>query len=322
MRRMVHPARRATGMMVLGCVQLVSALPAARPSPAGEPLSASPDARTVKPVDFNREVRPILSKNCFACHGSDEAKRVKGLRLDQREAAVKPLESGEAAIVPGDADSSNLVARISEEDDTVRMPPRKAGNRLSPAKVDVLTRWVRQGAKYVEHWALIPPRAETLPKVMNAAWPRNGLDCWILARLEQEGLHPSPEADPYTLLRRVSLDLRRLLDDTIVVWGGELGRTSMNEARGGSTFLGRDHHPHCFTLWVAGGGFKNGISLGATDDLGYQITENPVTVHDLQATILHLLGLDAEKFRFPYQGLQQRLIGVEGDGRVRKELLA
>jgi hypothetical protein len=119
-------------------------------------------------------------------------------------------------------------------------------------------------------------------------------------------------------------DLKRqgLLDETIVVWGGEFGRTSMNEARGGSTFLGRDHHPHCFTLWLAGGGFKGGISLGATDDLGYQISENPVTVHDLQATILHLLGLDAEKFRFPYQGLQQRLIGVEGDGRVRKELLA
>jgi Protein of unknown function (DUF1501) len=119
-------------------------------------------------------------------------------------------------------------------------------------------------------------------------------------------------------------DLKRrgLLDETIVVWGGEFGRTSMNEARGGSTFLGRDHHPHCFTLWVAGGGFKNGMSLGATDDLGYQITENPVTVHDLQATILHLLGLDAEKFRFSYQGLPQRLIGVEGDGHVRKELLA
>jgi hypothetical protein len=119
-------------------------------------------------------------------------------------------------------------------------------------------------------------------------------------------------------------DLKRrgLLDETIVVWGGEFGRTSMNEARGGSTFLGRDHHPHCFTLWVAGGGFKGGISLGATDDLGYQIIENPVTVHDLQATVFHLLGLDAEKFRYPYQGLQQRLIGVEGDGHVRKELLA
>ena len=118
-------------------------------------------------------------------------------------------------------------------------------------------------------------------------------------------------------------DLKRrgLLDETIVVWGGEFGRTSMNEARGGSTFLGRDHHPHCFSLWVAGGGFKGGITIGGTDDLGYFITENPVTVHDLQATMLHLLGLDPLNFRFPYQGLPQRLIGVEGDARVRKELL-
>jgi Protein of unknown function (DUF1501) len=119
-------------------------------------------------------------------------------------------------------------------------------------------------------------------------------------------------------------DLKRrgLLDDTIVVWGGEFGRTSMNEARGGSTFLGRDHHPHCFTLWVAGGGFKPGVALGSTDDLGYSIAENPVTVHDLQATILHLLGLDPFNFRFPYQGLPQRLIGVEDDAKIRKELLA
>jgi len=119
-------------------------------------------------------------------------------------------------------------------------------------------------------------------------------------------------------------DLKRrgLLEETIVVWGGEFGRTSMNEARGGSTFLGRDHHPHCFTLWVAGGGFRRGASVGATDELGYQIVESPVTVHDLQATLLHLLGLDAWKLRFPYQGLQQRLIGVEGDARVRTDLIA
>jgi hypothetical protein len=119
-------------------------------------------------------------------------------------------------------------------------------------------------------------------------------------------------------------DLKRrgLLDETLVIWGGEFGRTSMNEARGGSKFLGRDHHPHCFTLWMAGGGIKGGVNLGATDELGYSITESPMTVHDLQATLLHQLGIDAERFRFPYQGLQQRLIGVEGDGRVRKELLA
>ena len=111
--------------------------------------------------------------------------------------AIKPLKSGEAAIVPGDPDSSNLIARVSEEDDTLRMPPRKAGNRLSPAAVDVLTRWVQQGANYAEHWALIAPEAEPLPSVGDASWPRNGLDFGILARLEQEGVHPSPEADPY-----------------------------------------------------------------------------------------------------------------------------
>ena len=210
MRRMVHPVRRSTGMIVLGCLVLATAPADSRLMAADELTSAGPDAKTARPVDFNREVRPILSKNCFPCHGSDEAKRAKGLRLDQREAAVKPLKSGEAAIVPGDPDSSNLVARISEEDDTVRMPPRKAGNRLSPAEVDVLTRWVQQGANYAEHWALIAPKAESLAKVKDAAWPRGGLDYWILARLEHEGLHPSPEADLYTLLRRVSLDLRGL----------------------------------------------------------------------------------------------------------------
>lgn len=118
-------------------------------------------------------------------------------------------------------------------------------------------------------------------------------------------------------------DLKRrgLLDETLIVWGGEFGRTSMNEARGGSKFLGRDHHPHCFTLWMAGGGIKGGVNLGATDELGYSITESPMTVHDLQATILHQLGIEADSFRFPYQGLAQRLVGVEGDGRVRTELL-
>jgi hypothetical protein len=118
------------------------------------------------------------------------------------------------------------------------------------------------------------------------------------------------------------LKQRGLLDDTLVIWGGEFGRTSMNEARNGSTFLGRDHHPHCFTIWLAGAGIKSGTTLGATDELGYFITDGKMTVHDLQATILHLLGLDAWKLTYPYQGLQQRLIGPEGDAQVRHELLA
>lgn len=114
---------------------------------------------------------------------------------------------------------------------------------------------------------------------------------------------------------------RGLLDSTLIVWGGEFGRTSMNEARGGSTFLGRDHHPHCFTVWMAGAGIKKGTVHGQTDELGYFITEGKTSIHDLQATILHLLGLDPYKFRFPYQGLEQRLIGVEGGVELIKGVM-
>ena len=175
------------------------------------PVSATePGSLKKGKVDFNREVRPILARNCFACHGQDEAKRAKGLRFDRREMAVKPLKSGETAIVPGDPDSSELILRITEEDETLRMPPKKHGNRLSPTEVDVLTRWIGEGAEYAPHWALIAPRSLPLPDVANKAWPRNGIDFWILSRLETEGLKPSLEADRYTLLRRASLDLRGL----------------------------------------------------------------------------------------------------------------
>jgi hypothetical protein len=118
------------------------------------------------------------------------------------------------------------------------------------------------------------------------------------------------------------LKARGLLDQTLVIWGGEFGRTAMNEARGGSKFLGRDHHPHCFTIWLAGAGIKPGITVGATDELGYFVTEGKFSIHDLQATILHLLGLDAWTLTYPYQGLDQRLIGPEGKAEVRKEILA
>ena len=118
------------------------------------------------------------------------------------------------------------------------------------------------------------------------------------------------------------LDRRGMLDETLVVWGGEFGRTSMNEARGGSKSLGRDHHPHCFTVWMAGGGVKPGLAYGSTDELGWRIAENPVDVHDLQATILHLMGLDPFTFSHPYQGLNARLIGPSEGPRIVKEILA
>jgi len=117
-------------------------------------------------------------------------------------------------------------------------------------------------------------------------------------------------------------DLRRrgLLDDTLVVWGGEFGRTPMNEERDGSKYFGRDHHPHCFTMLLAGGGVKQGAVVGATDELGYRVTDTPIDVHDLQATILHLLGLDHEKLTHRFEGRDYRLTDVAGV--VRGELLA
>ena len=118
------------------------------------------------------------------------------------------------------------------------------------------------------------------------------------------------------------LKQRGMLDDTLVIWGGEFGRTPLNEERDGSKFLGRDHHPHAFTIWMAGGGIKPGIVYGKTDDLGYHVVQDKMHVHDLQATILHALGIDPFKFSYAYQGLNQRLIGPASDWRVHERLFA
>ncbi len=116
------------------------------------------------------------------------------------------------------------------------------------------------------------------------------------------------------------LKQRGLLDETLVVWSGEFGRTPMNEARGGSKFLGRDHHPHCFTSWMAGGGIKGGITHGSTDEMGYRVAEDGVHVHDLQATILHCLGLEHTKLTYRFQGRDFRLTDVHG--KVVEKILA
>jgi hypothetical protein len=116
------------------------------------------------------------------------------------------------------------------------------------------------------------------------------------------------------------LKQRGLLDSTLVIWGGEFGRTPMNEARGGSRLMGRDHHPRAFTVWMAGGGIKPGITIGKTDDLGYNVVEDPVEVHDLHATILQLMGLDHTKLTYKFQGREFRLTDVHGN--VVPKLLA
>jgi hypothetical protein len=159
-----------------------------------------------EPVEFNRDVRPILSEGCFNCHGPNSANRQAGLRLDVPEG---PLEDrgryGGPAIVPGNADDSPLIDRITEENARARMPRGK--DSLTEDQIDTIRRWIDQGAEYQSHWAFIPPVRATPPPVADAAWPRNAVDNFVLSRLERDRLTPSEEADRATLLRRVTLDL-------------------------------------------------------------------------------------------------------------------
>jgi hypothetical protein len=161
------------------------------------------------PIDYNRDIRPILSKNCFACHGQDDSHRAAKLRLDRRQTAILPRKRG-SAVVPGSVEKSLLIQRVTAEDESERMPPQQSGNPLTSAQIATLKRWIAQGAPYAEHWAFIKPKRGPLSTVKNTAWPRNGLDSFVLARLEKKGLKPAAEADRYTLLRRLSFDLRGL----------------------------------------------------------------------------------------------------------------
>jgi hypothetical protein len=159
-------------------------------------------------VQFSREIRPILADRCFACHGPDKAKRKAGLRLDTAAGATADL-GGYAAIVPGDPQASELVARINADDDDV-MPPPRHPKRLSREEKQLLARWIEQGARYEGHWAYVRPTRPPLPAVRDASWPRNPLDRFVLAAMEAHGLAPSEEADRATLIRRLSLDLTGL----------------------------------------------------------------------------------------------------------------
>jgi hypothetical protein len=157
-------------------------------------------------IDFNKQVRPILSDNCFACHGPDDRKRKAKLRLDTKEGAF----GRKGVIVPGKSAESELIARITSDDADTHMPPPKSGKRLTPEQVELLRQWVDAGAPWSEHWAFVAPRRPRLPTVTDKGWVRNPIDAFVLARLERAGLRPSPEADKTTLIRRVTLDLTGL----------------------------------------------------------------------------------------------------------------
>lgn len=161
-------------------------------------------------VDFNRDVRPLLSDRCFHCHGPDRNSKEAGetdLRLDVRESVIDEY----AAIEPGDAAASELLARITSDDPDLRMPPPASHKPpLSEQQVELFRRWINQGAEYKRHWSLIPPERPALPEVANGGTTYNAIDHFILARLAKQGLPISPPADRRTLIRRVTLDLTGL----------------------------------------------------------------------------------------------------------------
>ena len=167
-----------------------------------------PDGASQK-VDFNRDIRGILSNRCYTCHGPDDAERQADLRLDSRDGATADL--GEHfAIVAGKPEASELINRITSSDPDVMMPPAGKGQPLSKKEIHLLTRWIKQGAEYAKHWSYELPTRPALPKTSGKAWQRNAIDAFIRSRLDREKLSPNEEADRATLIRRVTLDLTGL----------------------------------------------------------------------------------------------------------------
>jgi len=172
-------------------------------------LASGRGAVSSSQVDFSRDVLTILSDNCYECHGPDEKARKAKLRFDTKEGAFR-VKDGKTVIVPGKSAESELVRRVTSSDPEEVMPPRKSNRKLTASQIGLLRRWVDEGAKWGVHWAFVAPARSRLPRSKFKGWARNGIDYFILARLEKEGLKPAAEARRETLIRRVTLDLTGL----------------------------------------------------------------------------------------------------------------
>lgn len=173
---------------------------------------ASGTTSAAAPLGYNKDIRPILAENCFACHGPDSAARKGDLRLDRRDDAIK---SG--SIIPGKPDQSPIIERVLSSEKGKTMPPPKSHKTLTARQKNTLAQWVREGAPYELHWSFLAARKPSLPAIKNNAWARNPIDHFILADLEKKGLAPAPEADRRTLARRLSLDLTGLPPEPAMV---------------------------------------------------------------------------------------------------------
>ncbi len=182
--------------------------PEARPEPQKEPAqTAIPSDLPTRKIEFNRDVRPVLSNNCYKCHGPDKNARKANLRLDSVEEATRDLGSGRRAITANDLTKSEVVRRIFSPDEKDKMPPADSGKHLTDDERKILAAWIQQGAEYEPHWAYIPPKRVEPPAVSGLS---NPIDAFIQTKLKEVGLKPSPQADPITLARRISFDLTGL----------------------------------------------------------------------------------------------------------------
>jgi len=192
-------------------------------------LTISGLAAPAEPINYDRDVRPILSENCFPCHGQDSKKRMAGLRLDTFEDATAD-RGGRSALVPGKPEVSVLYQRISAESPQRRMPPVSANRKLTPEQVALIKRWIEDAGVYNRHWAFIPPTRPAIPEIADRSWVKQSIDAFVYQHLQRAGLKPNRAAAAETWLRRVSLDLTGLpptlseLDDFHDVRMGELRR--------------------------------------------------------------------------------------------------
>ena len=189
------------GVLVSSNLVLPALANAAEPAPLPRDVKPKPAGT----LEYNRDIRPILAENCFACHGPDSASRKAGLRIDRRDDAIEGK-----AIVPGKPEASDMITRINSSDAKELMPPAKSHKKLTPAQKETLKKWIAEGAEYQPHWSFIPPTRPKAPAVQDKAWVRNPIDAFVLAELEKRGLKPAPEADRRTLARRLSFDLTGL----------------------------------------------------------------------------------------------------------------
>ena len=213
-----HNGQPLAWLAAAGCLGLIAALALPAPNRANTPAApitpAADKAAANTTISFNRDIRPILSDKCFACHGPDAAVAddAGAFRLDIFEEATKPATSGDTPIVPGDADASAIISRIQHTNPNLVMPPPKTHTTVTDVEVQLLKRWINEGAKYEGHWAYQTPTKPAIPEISEASekWAKNNIDRFVAYRLAYKGLKPSKEADRTTLIRRATLDLTGL----------------------------------------------------------------------------------------------------------------